>query len=211
MKLWGRTTSSNVQKVLWVLEELGLPYERFDVGGAYGGTDTPEYRRMNPNRLVPTLQDGTMVLWESNAIVRYVADVYGRGLLRPDDPKTAAVADQWMDWQQTTLAGPMSALFWEVHRKPPSQRSAEKAKEFTLAAGKALAVLDARLVDAEWLAGGRFSMGDVPAGTLLWRWFTLEIDRPELPNLAAWYERLSARPAYRRAVMTSYEALRGKD
>ena len=211
MKLWGRATSSNVQKVLWVLEELGLPYERFDVGGAHGGTDTPEYRRMNPNRLVPTLQDGTMVLWESNAIVRYVSDVYGRGLLRPEDPKTTAVADQWMDWQQTTLSGPMSGLFWEVYRKPPSQRSPEKAREFTLAAGKALAMLDARLADSEWLAGSKFSMGDVPAGTLLWRWFTLDIERPELPNLAAWYERLSARPAYRRAVMTSYEPLRGKD
>ncbi len=211
MRLWGRATSVNVQKVLWALEELGLPYERIDAGGAYGGTETPEYRRLNPNRLVPTLEDGGLVLWESNAIVRYVADVYGRGVLRPEDPKTAAVADQWMDWQQTTLSGTMNPLFWEVVRKPPSQRSAEKARELTAQATKHLAVLDSLLAGQPWLAGSDFSMGDIPAGSMLWRWFTMDIDRPELPHLAAWYDRLTARPAYRRAVMTSYEPLRGKD
>lgn len=211
MRLWGRATSVNVQKALWALEELGLAYERIDAGGAYGGTDTPEYRSMNPNRLVPTLQDGGLVLWESNAIVRYLADAYGRGRLRPDDPKTAAVADQWMDWQQTTLAGCMNPLFWETVRKPPSQRSPERAKELLEQCCRQLGVLDALLAGQEWLAGDAFSMGDIPAGAMLWRWYTMDIERPDLPNLARWYARLSARPAYKAAVMTSYEALRGKD
>ena len=211
MRLWGRATSVNVQKALWALEELGLSYERIDAGGAYGGTDTPEYRSMNPNRLVPTLQDGGLVLWESNAIVRYLADAYGRGRLRPDDPKTAALAEQWMDWQQTTLAGCMNPLFWETVRKPPSQRSAERAAELLEQCRKQLGVLDALLADREWLAGDAFSMGDIPAGSMLWRWYTMDIERPDLPNLARWYARLSSRPAYRTAVMTSYEALRGKD
>ncbi len=211
MRLWGRATSVNVQKALWALEELGLAYERIDAGGAYGGTDTPEYRSMNPNRLVPTLQDGGLVLWESNAIVRYLADAYGRGRLRPDDPKAAAIADQWMDWQQTTLAGCMNPLFWEMVRKPPSQRSPERGKELLEQCCKQLGVLDALLADREWIAGDAFSMGDIPAGSMLWRWYTMDIERPDLPHLARWYARLSARPAYKAAVMTSYEALRGKD
>jgi glutathione S-transferase len=211
MRLWGRATSVNVQKALWALEELGLAYERIDAGGAYGGTDTPEYRSMNPNRLVPTLQDGGLVLWESNAIVRYLADAYGRARLRPEDPKTAAVADQWMDWQQTTLAGALTPLFWETVRKPPSQRSPERIKDLLGQSGKLLGVLDALLADREWLAGDAFSMGDIPAGAMLWRWYTMEMDRPVLPNVDRWYERLSSRPAYRKTVMTGYEALRGKD
>jgi glutathione S-transferase len=211
MRLWGRATSVNVQKVLWALAELGISAERIDVGGAYGGLDTSDYGARNPNRVIPTLEDGELTMWESNAVVRYIAEAYGRGILRPDNPREAARADQWMDWQQTTLAKPMSDLFWEAVRKPPSQRNAELAKSYVVAAAKALRVLDAQLAKTEWLGGRQFSMGDIPAGSMLWRWFTMEIDRPALPNLERWYQQLGARRAYRETIMTSYEPLRGKD
>jgi glutathione S-transferase len=211
MRLWGRATSVNVQKVLWALAELELDIDRIDAGGAYGGLDTDNYGAKNPNRRVPTLEDEDLVLWESNAIVRYLSSAYGRGILRPNEPKQAAVADQWMEWMQTTLSPVFIPLFWEAVRKPPSQRSAERVAQLADEAGRAYAILDARLADAQWLGGASFSMGDIPAGATLYRWFTMDISRPDLPRLAEWYDRLSRRPAYQATVMTSYDALRGSD
>jgi glutathione S-transferase len=211
MKLWGRATSVNVQKVLWTVEELDLDIERVDAGGAYGGLDTDAYGAKNPNRRVPTLEDGNLVLWESNVIVRYLSSVHGRGILHPDNPTEAAVADQWMDWMQTTLYPAFIALFWEAVRKPPSQRSPERLSKLAEEAGQVYAILDERLAEVPWLGGNAFSMADIPAGATLYRWYTMDISRPELPRLAEWYERLSVRPAYRATVMTSYDALRGHD
>ncbi|GEO14317.1 glutathione S-transferase family protein [Microvirga aerophila] len=211
MRLWGRATSVNVQKVLWALAELELDIERIDAGGAYGGLDTDSYGAKNPNRRVPTLEDDDLVLWESNVIVRYLSSAYGRRVLQPNEPKQAAVADQWMEWMQTTLSPVFIALFWEAVRKPPSQRSAERVAQLADEAGRAYAILDARLADTPWLGGASFSMGDIPAGATLYRWFTMDISRPDLPRLAEWYDRLSRRPAYQATVMTSYDALRGFD
>jgi glutathione S-transferase len=211
MKLWGRTTSVNVQKVLWTLAELKLEVERFDAGGAYGGLDTDAYGAKNPNRRVPTLEDGNLVLWESNVIVRYITSVYGKGNLHPSDPADAAIADQWMDWMQTTLYPAFISLFWESVRKPPSQRNPDRLAKLAEEAGHAYAILNDRLAETPWLGGDRFSMADIPAGATLYRWFSMDIPRPDLPRLADWYERLSARPAYRDTVMTSYDALRGHD
>jgi glutathione S-transferase len=201
----------NVQKVLWALAELDLDADRIDAGGSYGGLDSESYGALNPNRRIPTLEDGALVLWESNVIVRYLASRYGRGVLLPESPIDAAVADQWMDWMQTTLAPAFVPLFWEVVRKPPSQRSLERIPRLVVEAGRAYAILDARLADAPWIGGDTFSMGDIPAAATLYRWFTMEIDRPDLPRLAQWYERLQERPAFRSTVMTSYEPLRGHD
>jgi glutathione S-transferase len=211
LRLWGRSTSMNVQKVLWALGELGLDFARIDAGGAYGGLDTDSYGALNPNRRVPTLEDEGLVLWESNVIVRYLASAYGRGDLHPDSPADAARADQWMDWMQTTLSPVFIPLFWEAVRKPPSQRSPERIAQLSEEAGRVYAMLDAHLGTSPWLGGQEFSMGDIPAGATLYRWFTMEIPRPGLPHLESWYARLGERPAYRDAVMTSYEALRGHD
>jgi glutathione S-transferase len=211
LKLWGRATSVNVQKVLWALGETGLEVERIDAGGAYGGLDSEVYGSMNPNRRVPTLEDGNLVLWESNVIVRYLASIHGRGALHPENPADAALADQWMDWMQTTLAPVFIPLFWETVRKPPSERSEKRIAQLSEEAGRVYAVLDAHLAKTPWLGGSTFSMGDIPAGATLYRWFTMDIPRPDLPRLAEWYARLSERRAYREAVMTSYEPLRGHD
>jgi glutathione S-transferase len=211
MRLWGRATSVNVQKVLWAFAELELDIERIDAGGAYGGLDTEHYKAKNPNRRVPTLEDDDLVLWESNVIVRYLASAHGRGILQPSEPKQAAVADQWMEWMQTTLSPVFIPLFWEAVRKPPSQRSAERVAQLADEAGRVYAILDEHLANSPWLGGASFSMGDIPAGATLYRWFTMDISRPHLPRLAEWYDRLSRRPAYRATVMTSYDALRGYD
>jgi glutathione S-transferase len=211
MRLWGRATSVNVQKVLWALAEVGQEVERIDAGGSYGGLDSDVYSAMNPNRRVPTLEDGDLVLWESNVIVRYLASVHGRGSLYPDDAAKAALADQWMDWMQTTLSPVFIPLFWEAVRKPPSQRSHERIAELADEAGRLYTILDRRLAEASWLGGDAFSMGDIPAGATLYRWYTMDILRPNLPRLAEWYDRLSKRSAYRTAVMTSYDPLRGHD
>lgn len=201
----------NVQKVLWALGELGMDAERVDAGGSYGGLDSSAYQALNPNRRIPTLEDGDLVLWESNVIVRYLSARYGRGTLHPNSWNDAAVADQWMDWMQTTLAPSFVPLFWEVVRKPPSQRSRERILQLAEQTGRIYGVLDARLAASPWLAGSAFSMGDIPAASTLYRWYTMDIPRPDLPNLASWYARLCKRSAFRSSVMTSYEPLRGRD
>src|SRR5262245_34169260 len=119
LRIWGRTSSSNVQKAMWAVGELALAHERIDAGGDFGRLDTDEYARLNPNRRIPTLEDGRVVLWESNVIVRYLAAQYGAGGLWPTDPAVRGVADQWMDWQQTTLGPEMRTVFWGLVRTPP--------------------------------------------------------------------------------------------
>ncbi len=211
MRLWGRATSMNVQKVIWALGELNIDADRIDAGGSYGGLDSSAYSALNPNRRIPTLEDGDLVVWESNVIVRYLAARYGRGTLHPASWNEAALADQWMDWMQTTLAPVFVPLFWEAVRKPPSQRSPERILQLSEDASRVYGILDARLAETPWLAGTTFSMGDIPAAVTLHRWYTMDIPRPDLRNLANWYERLGERSAFRSNVMTSYEPLRGRD
>ena len=201
LKIWGRANSSNVMKVLWCADELRLPWERIDLAGAFGGTDTPEYRALNPNGVVPTVRDGDYVLWESNAIVRYLAAKYGAGTLWPNDPETRGVADAWMDWQQTELLTPLRTLFWTLVRTPPAERDPAVVERTRRQTADVLARLDQRLKVAPYVAGHSFTMGDIPAGAMVRRWFGFEIERPPLPHLEAWFQRLQERPAYREHVM----------
>jgi len=194
----GRRNSANVQKVMWTLGELGLDYERIDVGGSFGyPEDYP-----NPNRVVPCIVDGELTLYESNACVRYLARRYGAGRLWPDDPQLA-VADQWMDWQQTSL-GPFFMMFAHMIRLPPEQADPSQIEPNARRAGAQLALLDAHLADRPYIAGTALSVGDIPLGALMYRWFTLDIERPELPNVERWYARLTERPAYQKHVMVPY-------
>ncbi|HET6605291.1 MAG TPA: glutathione S-transferase [Rhodopila sp.] len=199
--LWGRATSSNVMKALWALEELGLPYERIDVGGAFGKTDTPEYRAMNPTGLVPTLQEGIFTLWESNAIVRYLAR--DAATLFPTAPQVRATVDHWMDAQQTVMNRPMSQVFWGLVRTPPEQRDMKAIAGAIEETAKAWSLVDAEVGRHDYLAGAAFTICDIPWGVHAHRWFNLNyhgLTRPEMPALRAWYDRLCERPAYRKAV-----------
>jgi glutathione S-transferase len=201
MKIWGRANSVNVQKVLWAAEECGVKYEREDVGGAFGGNDQPWYLKMNPNGIVPTIDDGGRVVWESNSCVRYLAAKYAAGTLWPNDPGQRSEADRWMDWQLSVVARGMTTIFWGLVRTPPEKRDMKAINEAIEDTGKLWARLDGHLADRPYVAGAHLTMGDIPVGCMVYRWFALDIARPELKHLKAWHERLATRPAYARHVM----------
>jgi glutathione S-transferase len=202
LRIWGRSNSINVQKVLWCCEELDVPYNRVDVGGPFGGNREPEYLRLNPNGLVPTISDSGFVLWESNAIVRYLAARHGMGTLCPEDLAERADADRWMDWQMGTLWASFRPAFIGLIRTPPEERNpAQIATAISKTAGN-LAILDAHLAGRDFVTGPSLTMADIPLGVTAYRWFTLDIERPPMPNLEAWYERLRARGPYRATVMS---------
>ena len=202
LKIWGRANSINVQKVLWCCGELGLRYERIDAGNEFGLTKSPEYRALNPNALVPTIEDGDFQLWESNVIVRYLAQKCQHSCLCPVDITTRFDSERWMDWQATVFWPALRPLFIELIRTAPAKRDAtviSRAESLSLAAAR---ILDARLSDRTFLAGDAFSMGDIPAATTVHRWYALDIYHPDLPNLYRWYQLMKERPSFRAVVMT---------
>lgn len=206
--LYGRKTSVNVQKAVWVLEELRVPYTQIELGLNFGGVDTPEYLAMNPNGLVPTLKDGELILWESHAIVRYLSATYGAGNLWPESPKARAAADQWTDWTAMRFQPAWSAVFAAAVRTRPEARDAKLIAAAMRVVEPCFAILDAQLRKAPYLAGERLTYGDIAAGALLYRWYTMDIERNPLANVDAWYEQLKARPAYAKGVCVSYDILR---
>ena len=196
LKIWGRLSSVNVQKVVACANELGLAYERIDAGGRFGVVATPEYRRLNPNGLVPVIEDGGFVLWESNAIVRYLARVHGAGTLWPDDAREGADADRWMDWQATALTPAMFGAFWNLIRVEPGQRSQAAIDESVAKTEALMAILDAHLATRPCVAGARYTMGDIPLACAVFRWSGLPLSRAARPHVEAWLARIAARPAY---------------
>lgn len=201
LRIWGRENSSNVKKVLWCAEELELGYERIPAGGKHGIVDEPAYRALNPNGLVPTIEDDGLVLWESNAIVRYLAARYGESVLWQADPVRRAGADRWMDFSNSSLAAPYRDLMVNLVRSPPEKRDMSVVEAAVARMGTMLGHVDAALASQPYLSGETLGIGDIPAGTLAQAWFALPITRPDLPHLAAWFERLSERPAYRKVVL----------
>ncbi len=205
--VWGRATSSNVMKVLWGLGELNLPFERIDVGGAFGKTDTAEYRGMNPTGLVPTLQEGDFTLWESNVILRYLHAAHAPASpLFPAEVHERANVDRWMDAQQTTFNRPMSQVFWGLVRTPADQRDMGAIAQAIQDTAKAWGMVEAELKRHAFIAGPGFTLCDIPWGVHAHRWFGMDylgLDRPEMPAVRAWYDKLCERPAYRTAVMAT--------
>lgn len=197
-KLWGRTSSSNVMKVLWTLDELSLPYQRIDAGGAFGRTKEPEYRAMNPMGLVPTLQeeDGWSA-WESNTICRYLCNEYApEGTLYPRAPRARAAVETWMDWQLGHLTAPMVTIFFTHIRLPEPQRDWAAEKKAREEAGRLWKIVDAKLAGQRFLCGNEPTLADVALGCWVHRWQAMPIERPDLPNLAAYYEALKTRPGF---------------
>lgn len=198
--VWGRTTSGNVQKVLWLCDELAIPVHRIDAGGRFGVNDTPEYRAMNPMGLVPTAKDGDVVLWESNAILRYLADTRGGERLYPRDPVRRSLVERWLDWGLGTLGGAMQPLFWQLIRTPEAERDPARIAALTAQAARLWGILDGALEGHEFVAGDGPTLADLSLAPWLHRWMHLPLDRPDLPNLEAWHARLSGRPGYQRWV-----------
>jgi glutathione S-transferase len=201
IKIWGRNTSVNVQKVMWALGELDLPHERIDVGGAFGKNNEPAYLAMNPNGLVPTLEEDGFLLWESNSIVRYLAAKYGAGTLEPADLRARARASSWMDWQLTVAAPALTPVFWGLIRTPPDKRdpaAIEAGKVKTMAAMK---ILDGQLAKSAFVTGNALSMGDIPVALMAYRFRRLVPERPGLDHLERWFTGIEQRPAFREHVL----------
>lgn len=201
LRIWGRRNSINVQKVLWCLAELNVPHERVDAGMQFGLNDTPEYLSKNPNGRIPMLEDGDWVLWESHAIVRYLSGVHGLGTLWPGSPRAFAEIDKWMDWFHTTLEPELRVAFWQLVRTPPDQRDMAAVDAARLRVIKALTILDGQLLGKKFVGGTTFTMGDIPLGVAAYRWFALNLERPQMRNVETWYRRLTERPAFQQHVM----------
>lgn len=202
LKILGRATSSNVQKVVWLCDELDIAYDRSDIGGPFGGNDQPEYLSLNPNGIVPTIDDDGFVLWESNSILRYLAEKHGAGTpLWPADLQARASASRWMDWSLSILASRHVPVFQGLIRTAEADRDLEKIAAARDLWAKANRVLDIWLADHEYLSGDAFGTGDIPASPFTFRWFNLDIEREDYPNLKRWHDAICARPAFRKNVI----------
>lgn len=199
LKIWGRKNSINVQKVLWCCAELGLPFDRVDAGMQFGVNDTAEYRAMNPNGLVPTLEeDDGFLLWESNAVVRYLASKHDKtGILEPKDLKARALANQWMDWQLSVAGPAILQAFWGLIRTAPEKRNMAAIEESKKKTTEAMAMLDTQLAKTPYVAGDAFSYGDIPVGVVCYRFVQLVPERPSMPHLDRWYAAVSGRKAFK--------------
>ncbi len=201
LKIWGRISSVNVQKVMWAVRELGLAHERIDAGLHFGGVNEPWYRAMNPNGRVPVINDDGFVLYESNAITRYLSTQYGIGSLCPVDVQTRAAADRWMDWATTTMHPVMTPLFWGLIRTPVEKRDPAALDQHRTDMEGVMAILDAHLAQQPFVAGDTLTMGDIPVGCFTQRWSALPIEHGTHPHLNAWLERLRARPGFAQSVV----------
>lgn len=200
-RLWGRSNSVNVQKVIWCLDELGLPYERIDAGGPFGVVKTAEYTVLNPNRLVPVLEEDGMVFWESNAIVRYLCARYSTGSLWPEDPRSRAVADKWTDWQATNFTPATVPAFWNLLRTPEAERDVDAVNKSCTASEERLGMLDAHLATHAFAGGEAFGFADIVLGPAVHRWLHMPIAQQPHPHVRRWYRTVSARPASRNALL----------
>ncbi|SEP46943.1 glutathione S-transferase [Methylobacterium sp. ap11] len=194
-RLWGRLSSVNVQKAVWGLEELGLPYERVEAGGAFGRVRDPDYVAMNPNGLVPVLEEDGFVLWESNAILRHLARGHEAHGLWPGDPRAAALTDQWLDWQATRFTPATRDAFWQTVRTPADRRDQATIDRSVAASEECAAILDAHLMGRAYMVGERFTVADIAVAAATHRWLHLDVPRIERPALRAWYARVRERPA----------------
>ena len=213
LTVWGRKTSSNVQAVMWCIAELGLEVRRLDVGHKFGGTDTAAFRAMNPNGRIPVLKDGDAApLWESAAILRYLAGRYGAAAFWPSDLEARARVDMWAEWAKINVSGNFTVpIFWRLVRTPSRERDAAAIQRSADVLAAALRIAEERLVAHPYLAGDDFTLADIQLGHVLYRYYDVALDRPALPALRHYYDRLTARPLYREHVMVAYDNLRAEE
>ena len=210
LKVWGRRNAFNVQKAMWLIGELALPHQHIDAGGAVGGLDDPAFRKMNPHGRIPVIDDGGTVVWESHAILRYLAARHGKGTFWLEDAGLRSLADRWMDWALATLQPAFMDVFWGFYRTPEEKRDWPAIRNSVDRCAALYRLLDRELAGRPYLAGDRFTLADIPAGTSLFRYFGIAVDRPDVPNVKAWYARLAERPAYRSHVMMPFDDMKGR-
>ncbi len=210
LRIWGRRSSFNVQKVMWLVDELGLPHEHIPLGGDHGGLDTPQFLAMNPSGLIPVIEDDEVVVWESHAILRYLASRYGQGRFWSEDAAERSEWDRWMEWARGLQQDFLDGVFWGLYRTPESQRDWKSIERSIARTGEWLGILEGVLDGRRFVLGDELTLADIPAGALLYRYYGLEITRPSLPNVEGWYERLKSRPAYQNRVMIPFDELKGR-
>lgn len=211
LKVWGRRSSFNVQKVMWLVGELGLEHQHIEAGGSFGGLDTPDFLTMNPHGRVPVIGEGDATIWESHAILRYLAARHGGGQFWSGDPAVRAAVDGWMDWSQTALQPDfLGGVFWGFYRTPEDKRNWPAINAALARCAGHFEKLDRLLEGRSFLLGEAPTLADISAGTSLYRYFELEIERPVLPQVERWYRALQQRPAFRAHVMIPFGELRGR-
>jgi glutathione S-transferase len=210
IKLFARRTSSNCQKVLWFLGELGLEYEFVATGGEAGGLDSPAYFAINPNGRVPTLVDGDLAVWESHAILRYLAAAHAPARYWPEDPAERSRIDRWMDWSQAQFDPAFMALFWGYWRTPEADRDEGRNRAQIARCRRYLAILDHVLSNHAYVVGDRLSLADVPIGALTYRYANLGVTGEMPANVARWYAALTEREAFQTHVMLPFDELKGR-
>ncbi|MFE8101930.1 glutathione S-transferase family protein [Brenneria goodwinii] len=210
LTVWGRRSSSNVQALMWCIGELGLPYHRHDAGHIYGGTNTPEFLAMNPNGTIPVLKDGDEeALWETGAILRYLANRYGPEAFWPKDLSARTNVDKWAEWSKLNIALMFTApIFWRVVRTPENERDDDAIEKALAAFCTKLKIAEERLSAHDYLAGPDFTLADIQFGHVLYRYYDMAIQRPAFPAVRSYYQRLTKRPAFKEHVMVSYDELR---
>ena len=204
LEIWGRKNANQVIQVLWTLAELEIDYQRHSIGTQDGDLETEEYKSLNPNSKIPTIRDNGFVMWESHAIIRYLARQYGLGTLYPDDPQKAAMSDQWMTWSTDSFMGTFFPVFWQLVRTEESESDYKKIAEMAKQSSEILQILEDHLVKNNFVAGEQFTYGDIPLGVLIHKYFVLDIERPSLPGIEAWYERLSKREPFQEHAMQPF-------
>jgi glutathione S-transferase len=211
LTLWGRKSSINVQKILWLLDELSLAYKHQAVGGEFGGLDQTTFLKMNPHGKIPVLQDGDLSVWESHAILRYLAARYGADRFWSDSPAVRSQVDEWVDWSQTAFQPEfMSGIFWGYYRTPEELRSWSAIKASIQHCANYISLLDTILTRRPYIAGESLSLADIALGSLMYRYFELDLGKPTAPAVEEWYKRLRARAAYQHNVMTPFVSLKGR-
>lgn len=200
LKIYGTKTSSNVQKVLWCSAEIGIPFQRIEIDAAFGGLKSPPYLALNPNGLMPTIDDDGFILWESNVIVRYLAAKHSMGKLCPTSLSERADCERWMDWQQTSLVPQMGPAFRALLRTPREELAPEQLQTILKRAGDLWRMLDGRLANRSFVGGAALTIADFALGNAIHRWYKFPIERPDLPHLRAWYDRCCQRPAYQQHI-----------
>ncbi|WP_118985309.1 glutathione S-transferase family protein [Photorhabdus sp. CRCIA-P01] len=201
LTIWGRKNSSNVKKVLWCLKELDVPHNQVDIGGKFGKLDDPQYLKMNPNGKIPCLQEGDFILWESNAIVRYLAAKFGKDILYPQDLQERANADKWMDWAGSHLFPHLRQLIIGFIRTPEAERDQKQIEQTLIEIEKLMKVVDNTLAEQKYLSGDKFGMADIALGPMIYPWLNIPIKRPSLKNIERWYQLMTERPAFKEIVM----------
>lgn len=209
--LWGRANSTNVQKAVWALEEVGVEYTHHQVGGSFGGLDTEEFGKLNPSRLVPVLQHGDMALWESHAIIRYIAARFSKDGLWPEDLRARAIADQWTDWTATIFQPAWIAVFYLLVRTPAAKHNKAEISDAVSKTNVLFSLLERNLQDQPFVAGEALTYADIAVGAAMFRWMSMDVERLDMPKVNAWHKRLMRRPAFIKGVCVSYDDLYARE